>query len=232
MYADQSNFRTHKKLTGVPSCSQWTIYRTMPGPEQTLTIVSTDQNIYDLHYYMGRTTVCRVDGCAPCLRKHLARPYGHVLAVLNKLKTRVLFEYPESAAAQLQLVQEQRGSLRGLLVNARRTSKRINAKVVFTFHGFIEDFTGLPANENTWHASAHLFGLHVDARPRIKDAPINPPMGSEAHDELIRELALTGESDYLNASRHPAAGQAVLLDQPEGRKINRVNGQHKTAKSR
>lgn len=226
MYADQSNFRTHRALTGKPSCSQWTIYRTLTGPEQCLTIISSNQLIIDLHYYGGRSTPCRLEECPACNRKHLSRPYGYLLAVTNKTGDRVLFEYPELAAAQIELVEKERSSIRGLQLVTKRTAKRENAKVVFKFAGWYGGGADLPAEEPIWHACAHLFGLHVDARPKIKDAPITPPMGSPAYDDLVKASAGSDDGDWLNASRHPAAGQAELVNNPVGRKIASRNGQH------
>lgn len=109
---------------------EWRIRRAPADGKPVLYLcISTDIEGVRTHFVGGRTVPHLQRNCVGCRCGKASEWHGYILAIEDRTKDRVLFEFTARAAGPFTRFFEQHGSLRGLVFRASRTRKDSTAPV-------------------------------------------------------------------------------------------------------
>lgn len=142
--------------------SDWAIWRAKPGRDVPLIIWSDDIFGCRTHWWGGRTTPCRKEGCPACAVSTEDRWNGWVFAKLVNTEEKVIFEFTPPAGLALDEMFVQFGTLKGVQIIATRKSDRANGQVHVRCKGQAKDWRKIPTAPAIVPAMCRIWGVRPD----------------------------------------------------------------------
>lgn len=142
--------------------SEFRMWRCPDRGEHLMVIWSDDIVGVRVHYFHGRTTPHRTNGCEACSFGREHRWKGYVLARLSKSAEKVLLEFTPPAGKILDREFANRGTLKGLQIVVSRPSQRLNGKVHVRVAGIDSEAHTFPRAPKIVPILHHIWGMTTD----------------------------------------------------------------------